>query len=160
MFENHRKSRIQHCERSELLLYLWSLGSNSVTRQVNLNRSKIGEKCQNSNATFWVIFKHSVQLNLQSLQTVKSTEGPIFKGVNFVVVEGAAKTLIRKQNTWGMKVDSYRRLTDLRSRKVSLRIHLILLEFISNNCSEVKPWKTWVGRLPILFMYNTLEVKN
>ena len=38
----------------------WSLRSNSVTRQVSFNRTKIGEKCQkskNSNATFWVIFK-------------------------------------------------------------------------------------------------------
>ena len=33
----------------------WSLRSNSVTRQVNFNRTKIGRKCQN--ATFWVIFK-------------------------------------------------------------------------------------------------------
>lgn len=36
------------------------------------------------------------------MQTVKSTEGPIFKGVNFVVVEGAEKTnsdLFHKQNT-------------------------------------------------------------
>ena len=33
-----------------------SLRSNSVTRQVS-NRTKIGGKCQYSNATFWVIFK-------------------------------------------------------------------------------------------------------
>ena len=77
VFENHRKSRIQHCERSELRLHFewtkvnqkcqkWSilanfwksLWSNSVTRQVSFNRTKIGGKCQNSNATFWVIFKH------------------------------------------------------------------------------------------------------
>ena len=32
-----------------------SLRSNRVTRQVSFNRSKIGEKCQNS---FWVIFKY------------------------------------------------------------------------------------------------------
>ena len=35
----------------------WSLRSKSVTRQVSFNRTKIGGKCQNSNATFWVIFK-------------------------------------------------------------------------------------------------------
>ena len=35
----------------------WSLRSNSVTRQVSFNRTKSGEKCQNSNAKFWVIFK-------------------------------------------------------------------------------------------------------
>ena len=73
VFENHRKSLIQHCERSELRLHFegakvhfgeflktWSLRSNSVTRQVSFDRTKIGGKCQNgknSNATFWVIFK-------------------------------------------------------------------------------------------------------
>ena len=36
----------------------WSLRSNSVTRQVSFNKTKIGGKCQNSNATFCVIFKH------------------------------------------------------------------------------------------------------
>ena len=38
-------------------LKTWSLGSNSVTRQFSFNRTKIGGKCQKSNATFWVIFK-------------------------------------------------------------------------------------------------------
>ena len=36
------------------------LRSNSVTRQVNFNKTKIGEKCQNiknSNETFWLNFK-------------------------------------------------------------------------------------------------------
>ena len=36
----------------------WSLRSNRVTRQVIFNRTKIGGKCQNSRATFCVIFKH------------------------------------------------------------------------------------------------------
>ena len=75
MFENCPKSRIQHCERSELRLHLqsqfqnglfwrvlktWILWSNSVTKQVTSNRSKIGGKYQNpknSNVTFVVIFK-------------------------------------------------------------------------------------------------------
>ena len=35
----------------------WSLRSNSVTRHVSFKRTKIGGKCQNSNATFWLIFK-------------------------------------------------------------------------------------------------------
>ena len=37
-----------------------SLRSNSVTRHVNFNRTKMVEnaKIKNSNATFWVIFKH------------------------------------------------------------------------------------------------------
>ena len=38
-------------------LKTWSLRSNSVTRKVSFYRTKIGGKCQNSNATFWVIFK-------------------------------------------------------------------------------------------------------
>ena len=46
-----------------IFLKTWGLRWNSVTRQarqVSLNRTKIGGKCQNyknSNATFWVIFK-------------------------------------------------------------------------------------------------------
>ena len=36
-------------------LKIWSLRSNSITRQVSFNRTKKGGKCQN--ATFWVIFK-------------------------------------------------------------------------------------------------------
>ena len=36
-------------------LNTWSLWSNSVTRQVSFKRTKIGEKCRNSNAKFWVI---------------------------------------------------------------------------------------------------------
>ena len=54
VFENHRKSLIQHCERSELRLH-------SVTRQDNFNRTNIGEKCRMpklKNETFLVIFKH------------------------------------------------------------------------------------------------------
>ena len=32
------------------------LRSNSVTRHVSFNKTKIDRKCQNSNETFWVIF--------------------------------------------------------------------------------------------------------
>ena len=67
VFENHRKSLIQHCERSELCLHfegtkvnckcqkivhfcqflkIWSLLSNSVTRQITFNRTKIVFICQ------------------------------------------------------------------------------------------------------------------
>ena len=66
VFENHRKSLIQNCERSELrflfewtkfikkvkngqfgeFLKIWSLRSNSVTRQVNFNWTKIGENAK------------------------------------------------------------------------------------------------------------------
>ena len=73
MFENHRKSRIQHCERSELRLHFestkvhqkwsilanwsiflktWSLRSNSITRQVNFHWTKIGGKCKHCVISF------------------------------------------------------------------------------------------------------------
>ena len=76
VFENHRKSLIQRCERSYVytlngqkliknakndplwqVLKICSLRSNRVIRQVSFNRTKIGGKCQISNATYWVIFK-------------------------------------------------------------------------------------------------------
>ena len=68
VYENRQKSRIQHCERSELHLHFewtksslkrpkmvnfgeflksWNFRSNRVTRQVSFNRTKIGGKCQN-----------------------------------------------------------------------------------------------------------------
>ena len=73
LFENHRKSLIQYCERSELRIYTsslkrpkmghfgeflktWSLLSNSATRQVSFDRTENGGKCQNWK--IWVIFKH------------------------------------------------------------------------------------------------------
>ena len=76
VFENHRKSLIQRCERSYVytlngqkliknakndplwqVLKICSLRSKRVIRQVSFNRTKIGGKCQISNATYWVIFK-------------------------------------------------------------------------------------------------------
>ena len=48
-------------------LKTWSFRSNSVTRQLSFNRSKIGGKCQNSNATFWVIFKHCEYIIIHDL---------------------------------------------------------------------------------------------
>ena len=47
-------------------LKIWSLRSNSVTRQVSFNRTKIGGKYQNSNATFWVIFKQCASVKTKS----------------------------------------------------------------------------------------------
>ena len=46
-------------------LKTWSWRSNSVTRQVSFNRTKIGGKCQNSNATFWVC-------NFQTMEKILS----------------------------------------------------------------------------------------
>ena len=56
-------------------LQTWSLRSNSVTRQVSFNRTKIGGKCPNQknlSATFWVIFKQYVapsKFNLKNLSS-------------------------------------------------------------------------------------------
>ena len=70
MFENlpkksHSKLRAKQADTQNILFQrvfenpiLWS---NSVTRQVNFKKTKIGGKCQNwkrTNATFWIIFKH------------------------------------------------------------------------------------------------------
>ena len=55
-------------------LKTWSLRSNSVTRQVSFNRTKIGGKCQNvksSNATFWVIFKQCESRIACTLRTTR-----------------------------------------------------------------------------------------
>ena len=56
VFENHRKSLIQNCERSELRLrFEWT---------------KVNLKLKNSNETFWVIFKQcECEENLNILNT-------------------------------------------------------------------------------------------
>ena len=80
VFENHRKSLIQHYERSELRLYFewtkvnqkcqkwsnlasflktWSLQSNSVTRQVNLRGQKLVE-----NTIFFFVYRNVLNLIL------------------------------------------------------------------------------------------------
>jgi len=61
-------------------LKTWSLRSNSVTGQVNFNRTKIGEKFQNaknSNATFWVIFEQCADeyINMITLVTINISTG-------------------------------------------------------------------------------------
>ena len=47
VFENHRKSLIRHCERSEQRSPFECLWSNSITILVNFDSTKIGGKCQN-----------------------------------------------------------------------------------------------------------------
>ena len=79
MFENYRKSRIQHCERSELRLYFewtkvnnkcqkWSIfaifskpesyGQTVLPDRSLLIGQKLVENVKNQNETFSVIFKH------------------------------------------------------------------------------------------------------
>ena len=81
VFENHRKSLIQHCERSEIRLHFewkkvdrkcqkWSIlvsfrNPEACAQTVLPDRSAlIGQKLvenakiENSNATYWMIFKH------------------------------------------------------------------------------------------------------
>ena len=79
VFENHRKSLFQYCERSELRLHFqwrkvhqkcaknyqfgeflktWSLRSNSVTRQITFNRTKISRNAtfsSNMNHMLWTV---------------------------------------------------------------------------------------------------------
>ena len=65
-------------------LKTWSLRSNSVTRQVSFNRTKIGGKCQNSNATFWVIFKQcSVDFDFLSLVRKLLQKTEMHNGIYF-----------------------------------------------------------------------------
>ena len=62
VFENHRKSLIQHCERSELRLHFectkvnqkWSILANFKKNWILQSKLKL----QSSNVTFSVIFKH------------------------------------------------------------------------------------------------------
>ena len=78
VFENHRKSLIQHCERSELRLHFWVAKSSlKMPKMVHLASfwkpedcgqtvlpdmslligQKLVENAKNSNVTFWALFK-------------------------------------------------------------------------------------------------------
>ena len=48
VFENHRKSLIQHCEQSKLHLF----EACGQTVLPDMSKGKNGEKCQNQNETF------------------------------------------------------------------------------------------------------------
>ena len=54
------------------VLKTWSLQSNSDTRHVNFNRTKIGGKFKNSNGTFGVIFKQCVHLESSFFKKIMS----------------------------------------------------------------------------------------
>ena len=69
VFENHRKSLIQHCERSELSKSSAKLSKTSAKPQQNL--SKKLRKLKNWNETFWVIFNQCVLLQKQDDGGVK-----------------------------------------------------------------------------------------
>ena len=60
-------------------LKIWSLRSNSVTRQVSFNRTKIGGKCQKE--TFWVIFKQCAVLHLFFLSQIFYRTSSLSKAV-------------------------------------------------------------------------------
>ena len=57
-------------------LKTWSLRSNNAARQINFNRTKIGEKCQNSKATFWVIFKQCDFVDSKKKSGLHSVRSP------------------------------------------------------------------------------------
>ena len=114
MFENHRKSLIQHCEQSDKsslkmskmvqfgeFLETSNLRSNSVTRQVSFNRTKIGGKCQNaknSNATYSTNYtdETNTQINTQPItrrnQFVKA-KWPEVVGVMFATIYQCSITI-------------------------------------------------------------------
>ena len=91
LFENHRKSLNQHCERSELRLQKFNRNAKNVFwkpgacgQTVLPDRSiLIGQnwwkmpKLKNSNETFWVIFKQYGGLNKCLLQTEISSISPV-----------------------------------------------------------------------------------
>ena len=60
-------------------LKTWSLLSNSVTRHVSFNSTKIGGKCQNSNATFWVLCVQKVLPDRSLLKDNSWWKMPEFK---------------------------------------------------------------------------------
>ena len=62
MFENHRKSLSQHCERNE---HFWRVFENmklpvSVTRHLKFNRTKNGVKCQTIQMRHFDYFSNNV----------------------------------------------------------------------------------------------------
>ena len=70
----------------------WSLLSNSVTRQVNFDSTKIGGKCQNE--TFWVIFKqceghfyYRAVIVTTAFFSYLSLSVPSWKSIGFVLVK-------------------------------------------------------------------------
>ena len=80
--------------------------------------------------------------NLQSLQTVKSTEGPIFKGVNFVVVEGPEKTkiLVQKSKT---KITHCKKISKNSIFKKLKIVNFNLLQFSSHFSVQFR--ESWVA---------------
>ena len=52
---------------------LWSM---RLTRQFSFNETKNGGKCQNTNATFWVIFKQCEKLDIVHLRLLCTLEYP------------------------------------------------------------------------------------
>ena len=103
MFENHRKSLIQNCERSELHLHFeWTKvhykGKNGQFWRVFENLKFAVKKCyqtgqfwldknwwkmpklKNSNATYWVILKHCVSktLKVETLRLKEAKESSWF----------------------------------------------------------------------------------
>ena len=81
-----------------------SLRSNSVTRQVSFNRTKIGGKCQNvknSNATFWVIFKQCDIVSLfctkESWWKMHERKWPTFNAIRETLFKSASDTISGKR---------------------------------------------------------------
>ena len=85
-------------------LKTWSLRSNSVTRPVSFNRTKIGGKCQNvknSNEIFWVIFKHCDIVSLfctkESWWKMHERKWPTFNAIRETLFKSASDTISGKR---------------------------------------------------------------
>ena len=118
-------------------LKTWILLSNSVTWQVNFNRTKIGGKCHNlinSNATFWVIFKKSkvrkIKKNAKNAKKCEKLEtfGKIekFKKMNCQKLEKNWKVTTIRKNRKIWKIQKFEH-----DFKLKLTFHFsVELEFL------------------------------
>ena len=69
----------KHCEFCEFLK-TWSLRSNSVTRHVNFNRTKIGGKCQNSK----ILMRHFGWFS-NTVRALQNSQCCIFSCIDFLL---------------------------------------------------------------------------
>ena len=129
-------------------LKTWSLRSNSVTRQVNSNRTKIGGKCQN--ATFWVIFKQSeVECGGLWIYSLQSTTG-VKKDDSVKWTSTLPRFLIHSGQKKSPKT--------LKKFRIHLLIQLLYLTIDSKSDTIFElPDTNWNNRISILTQFDNLE---
>ena len=90
-------------------LKTWSLRSYSVTRQVTLNRTKIGGKCQSSKIRmrhFWVIFKQCAFTVLQDIVLEREFHG-FFDGAGTLFLWLEIEVSCKRSRVLAMKEDPF-----------------------------------------------------